>query len=145
MNTKKKIKEDIRKLEEKLKALKSDLASVEANTSKKNSDRYERKKLILASTGDWLYANRVLKEGDIIKITGSRAGRYRRVVSLRFYQVIGAVAHPHRARLPNGTFISEWSASSTITTQGMNKVTHIFRDGKFIKIVDLMKECQNQS
>lgn len=55
------------------------------------------------------------------------------------------VAIQHREKQLDGTVKYVWSTSAlTVTEQGLNKITHIFREGKFVPVKELMQAWEDQ-
>ena len=111
----------------------------EARARKEYSDR----KKSLEKTGEWLNTSQALKVGDLVQVTGSRAGKYRVVAGFTSYGIIGKVAAERKEKQMDGTIKKVWSTSiSQVTEQGMNKITHIFRNGEFVPVKKLMEAAQ---
>jgi hypothetical protein len=125
-----------------LKDLRAKQSDIRLRDQRSNQDRYKARKDLLDKTGRWLQENAILKVGDIIQVTGSRAGKYRTIIEFTSNGVIGNVSSLRRVKKPNGSFIRMWKTNSLgVTEQGMNKITHILREDKFIPIKDLMNGC----
>ena len=128
---------------ETMKDLTSKLRVFELEDEARNRAAYKDRKQLLEKTGDWLNKAQVLKVGDLVQVTGSRAGKYRVVVGFTYYGIIGKVARQLREKQPNGSIQLVWKTSALkVTEQGLNKITHIFRDGKFIPVKDLMEPAE---
>jgi hypothetical protein len=120
-----------------MKYLESKLRSIEYDERVNRSKAYEKKKELLDETGKWLQDK--LKVGDWIQVTESRAGKWREVLAITNGVVIGAVLNFRRVRTPEGVKVNLEKSLSHVTEQGMNKITHVYRDGKFVAVKDLMK------
>ena len=121
-----------------LNELSSKLRVIELEEYSRNRDAYKEKKAFLENSGKWLQDK--IKVGDWVQVTGSRAGKYREVIAVNFGSIIGAVLNERRSRTPNG-IKTQWKKSAiTVTEQGMNKITHVYRDNKFVSVKQLMEE-----
>lgn len=126
-----------------IKDLTSKLRVFQMEDEARNRAAYKDRKQLLEKTGDWLNKAQVLKVGDLVQVTGSKAGKYRVVVGFTYYGIIGKVASQRREKQPDGLNTLVWKTSALkVTEQGMNKITHIFRDGKFVPVKDLMEAAQ---
>lgn len=112
------------------------LKILEHEESEKSQEAYAARKDLLDNTGDWLVVNQILKVGDIIQVTGSRAGKYRKITAIQGNHVIGNVVRLGKAFSEQG--VSWMVEVDKVTTQGMNKVTHIFLNGSLCAVKDLM-------
>lgn len=145
MRTAKEITEDIARHEAQLAKLRSELSIAQSRERKSGAESYAKRKAMLKSTGDWLYKHNVLCVGDIVKVTGSRAGSHRRVVALTYYGIVGNVMYQQRIKQEDGTYALKWTISaSSVTEQGLNKITHILRGNEFVPVKILMEESENQ-
>lgn len=123
-----------------LKDLQAKLRAIEFEESARSKDAYKERKAFLEESGEWLQDK--IKVGDWVQVTGSRAGKYREVIAVNFGAIIGAVLNERRVRTPEG-IKTEWRKSAlTVTEQGMNKITHIYKDGKFVPVKELMQQTQ---
>lgn len=123
-----------------MKDLTSKLRVFELEESARTRKSYEDRKELLEKTGVWLNKSQVLKVGDLVQVTGSRAGKYRQIVAINKWSIVGIVVHQKRTRTPNGPVLSWVKDVSKVTDQGFNKVTHVFRDGEFIHVKVLMEQ-----
>lgn len=129
-----------------IKDLTSRLRVFEMEDEARNRAAYKDRKQLLKKTGDWLNAAKVLKVGDLVQVTGSRAGKYRVVAGFTYYGIIGKVAIQRREKQMDGTVKHVWSTSAlTVTEQGLNKITHIFRNGEFVPVKELMQAWEDQT
>ena len=112
------------------KALDLEIGNIEAAIQKDLRDRrtrsYVNARTDAMRTGEWLRLNQILKDGDIIWVTGSRSGKEKKVL---------------KATLSELVLIS--SDGRHITDTMYNKVTHIQRNGEMIKISKLMENNQS--
>ncbi len=126
-----------------IKDLTSKLRVIELEDEVRARAAYKDRKKLLETTGDWLNKNNILKVGDLVQVTGSKAGKYRVVVGFTYYGIIGKVATQKREKQMDGTIQLVWSTSALkVTEQGLNKITHIFRYGQFVSVKDLMETAQ---
>ncbi len=124
---------------ETIKDLTSKLRVFEMEDARRASAAYADRKKSLEATGEWLAKNRILKVGDLVQVTGSRAGKYRVVAGFTYYGIIGKVAVERKEKQMDGTVKKVWSTSALqVTEQGLNKITHIYRKGAFVPVKDLM-------
>lgn len=129
--------------EEVIKDLSSKLRVIQIEEEARNRAVYKDRKELLEKTGDWLNKARALKVGDLVQVTGSKAGKYRVIAGFTYYGIIGKVATERREKQADGTFQKVWSTSALkVTEQGLNKITHIFRAGTFVHVKDLMEAAQ---
>ena len=103
-------------------------------------DKYKKRKEGLDVTGSWLKENQVLRIGDLVRVTGSRSGPYRNIIGITNSGIVGSVATLRREKNVDGTFVSVWRNKGTVTEQGFNKITAIFRSGKFVPVKELMEQ-----
>lgn len=128
---------------EMLKDLTSKLRVFELEDEVRNRAAYKDRKQLLEKTGDWLNKAQVLKVGDLVQVTGSRAGKYRVVAGFTYGGILGRVAVERKEKQMDGTIKKVWSASiHQVTEQGLNKITHVFREGKFVPVKDLMEAAE---
>jgi hypothetical protein len=128
---------------ETMKDLTSKLRVFELEDEARNRAAYKDRKKLLDKTGEWLNKTQVLKVGDLVQVTGSRAGKYRVVKGFTYGGIIGMVANERRTKQFDGTYVKHWSASiGQVTEQGYNKITHIFRDGNFVPVKELMEAAE---
>ncbi len=124
-----------------IRELNDKLWAIERDEAYKSRAAYQKRKDLLDDTGEWLNKNKIIQVGDIVKVTGSRAGAYRKVTQLQYFCIIGQVARESVVKNPDGTRSRTWIFSaSTVTSHMMNKVTHILRDGVFVAVKDLMQK-----
>lgn len=127
-----------------IKDLTSKLRVIEMEEEVRNRAAYKNRKKMLDTTGEWLNKSQVLKVGDLVQVTGSKAGKYRVVAGFTSYGIIGRVARQRREKQMDGTIQVVWtSATGQVTDQMFNKITHLFRYGTFVKVQDLM-EADNE-
>lgn len=101
--------------------------------SKSSQHSYYKKKELLEHTGKLLKG--LLVKDMIIKITGSRAGKYRKVISSDKGGIIGMVVLPKKRN-----DFTEWrECLGDVTTQMHSKVTHVLVDGQFVPVMEWME------
>lgn len=128
---------------ETMKDLTSKLRVFEMEDEARNRAAYKDRKALLEKTGEWLNKAQVLRVGDLVQVTGSRAGKYRVVAGFTYGGILGKVAVERKEKQMDGAIKKVWSASiRQVTEQGYNKVTHIFREGKFVPVKELMEAAQ---
>lgn len=120
-----------------IKQLESKLRVIEMEEAAKARGAYAEKKALLEETGVWLKDK--LAVGDWVQVTGSRAGKYRRVVAINAWGIVGNVISERRVRTPEGIELKWTTDYSKVTEQGFNKITHLRRDGKFVPVKSLME------
>lgn len=128
-----------------IKDLTSKLHVIEMEDSARAIAAYKVRKDLLNKTGEWLNKDKVLKVGDLVQVTGSRAGKYRVVAGFTYYGIIGKVAVQRKEKQADGTIKEVWSTSiNQVTEQGLNKITHIYRKGEFVPVEKLMQSSEDQ-
>lgn len=131
--------------DETMKDLTSKLRVFEMEDARRASAEYAERKKLLDATGNWLNKNKILKVGDLVQVTGSRAGKYRVIAGFTYYGVIGKVATERKEKQMDGTIQNVWSTSALqVTEQGLNKITHIYRKGQFVPVKELMQAWEDQ-
>lgn len=130
------IAEEKKRHAEVIKGLESKLRVIEMEESARSRDAYAKKKAMLEKSGEWLQTR--LKPGDWVQVTGSRAGKYREVIAVNYGAIIGAVLHQQRVRTPEGIKTVMRKSALRVTEQGLNKITHVYRNGEFIGVDVLM-------
>ncbi len=123
-----------------IKGLESKLRVIEMEERSASRKAYTEKKALLEETGEWLEGK--LTVGDLVQVTGSRAGKYRCVVAVNGYGIVGNVIYQKRIRTPEGIKVQWAKDVGKVTEQGFNKITHLYRDGKFVPVKELMKESE---
>lgn len=100
-----------------------------------NSGAYHKKKKLLDEASElW---KQTLEPGDIVKVTGSRAGSYRRVKEIDNYGLIGSVVIIRNGKVQRDD-------SYNIITCGLNKITaKLKEDGTWQTYRDLLEELKN--
>jgi len=111
------IEEEISIVLHKLSSLRRELALVVAEKSKSSSCSYKKRKAALNIAGPLWEA--CLKEGDVVKVTGSRASSYRKVLRIENGQLIGMSLSMNRRTGELKEHIGE------VITCGTNKITHL--------------------
>jgi len=118
-------------------SLQGQLRLIEMEEEARSRESYKQRKALLEETGEWLKDKLVV--GDWVQVTGSRAGKYRCVVAVNNYGIIGTVITQRRIRTPEGIKVQWVKDLGKVTEQGFNKITHFYRDGKFVPVKELMK------
>jgi len=118
-------------------SLQGQLRLIEMEEEARSRESYKQRKALLEETGEWLKDKLVV--GDWVQVTGSRAGKYRCVVAVNNYGIIGTVITQKRIRTPEGIKVQWVKDLGKVTEQGFNKITHFYRDGKFVPVKELMK------
>ena len=111
------IEDEISIVLHKLSSLRRELALVTAEKSKSSSCSYKKRKDALNIAGPLWEA--LLKEGDVVKVTGSRALSYRKVLRIENGQLIGMSLSMNRRTGELKEHIGE------VITCGTNKITHL--------------------
>lgn len=146
MRSVKEIETDISECQTKLRGLFHELSEVRQANTKEKSDSYEKRKALLEETSKIF--EKLVKEGDYVKVTGSRAGSYRMV------KEIAPGSYNHWGGWMPGELIGATCAFNdrtkkitkvyqyNIITCGTNKITAILRDDKWITAKEIfeMKE-----
>jgi hypothetical protein len=145
------ILKDIAATEAELVDLREELRNWERKQSRKKSDTYKNRKAMLEKSAPLM--EDLVEVGDLIEVTGSRAGKWRRVVKLtkgREWRpgkwscgtVHGHVVYNKRQR----TFDEQggWENvtvedTTKITDHGTNKIVAVKKNGKWIKAKDLVE------
>ena len=128
--------------EEVIKDLTSKLRVIQMEEEARNRVAYKDRKQLLERTGEWLASNKIIQIGDIVQVTGSKAGKYREVVACHGWGIVGTVIGQCRVRTADGIRLEWRKYAAKVTEQGYNKITHIFCDGKFIPVKDLMEAAE---
>lgn len=133
MRTVKEILSEIEETNTRLKSLYSELASAKSKKSNASSSSYEKRKAILEDAAP-VFA-KILKPGDYVKVTGTRASPYREIKEINEYELIGATCTFNKR---TGS-IAKVSAYNIITC-GTNKITAVLRDGKWVTVKEILAE-----
>lgn len=120
--------------------LQGQLRLIEMEEESRNRKAYAERKALLEETGHWLKDK--LSVGDWVQVTGSRAGKYRSIVAINGYGIVGSIIYQRRVRTPEGIKVQWAKDVAKVTEQGFNKITHLYRDGKFVPVKELMKESE---
>ena len=116
-----------------------------ANSKRVNgAAKYEARKESLTACGEWLWESKYLKVGDIIKVTGSRAGPIRKIISIGYYDVVGEVGKLEKHTSVGGPSYSWRTNHSKVTTHYMSKVTHIWHYDSWMKLSDVMNTMKGR-
>lgn len=130
--TLKEIDQKILETENELKSLRSKRRLLQMEKSRKSSTSYQKRKARLEETGEWL--EKILKIGDIVKVTGSRSSPWRRVIAVNPPNFIGNPIIKRRRR-----DTEEYIDVSKAITTGINKITHMMYNDVAEKTEDLME------
>lgn len=128
--------------EEVIKELNSKLRVIQMEEESRARKTYYDRKELLEQTGKWLSENKIIQVGDIVQVTGSKAGKHREVIACQSWGIIGTVIGQYRVKTPEGIKLEWRKDHGKVTEQGYNKITKIMRDGKFISVKDLMEQTQ---
>jgi len=133
MRTQDAIQQDIKSTEATLDALHKEYLSASRTKSRKSSEQYSKRKDLLLDAGK-LWAT-FLKPGDFVKVTGSRASKYRKIVSFSSNggSFWGAVSHGNR----DGS-ITSYSDVDLIEC-GSSKITEYLHDGTWITAKQILE------
>jgi hypothetical protein len=138
MRTEKEIFLDIEQLNNQLKILQRELENIKAKSRNASSDSYKKRKEMLDSAAD-IFA-KILKPGDFVKVTGSRAGSFREVQEISSSTLIGATCN-FSNRTQSITRVNKFD----IITCGTNKITAVLRDGKWVTAREILScEAYNE-
>jgi hypothetical protein len=124
--------------EEAIKELNSKLRVIQMEEESRARKTYYDRKELLERTGKWLSENKIIQVGDIVQVTGSKAGKYREVVACQGWGIVGNVISQCRVRTADGVRLEWRKYAAKVTEQGYNKITHIYRDNKFVPVKELM-------
>lgn len=135
---------DLKTLKKKRSELESKKAQLEADLYRVNEDirrynliegkarssSYQKQRAIEKElVAPWVKEN--VKPGDLIKVKGSRNKSVRSVVKLQYGTVV--------TQCMNETKSGNFTPAYIITDHGFDKVTHVLRHAKWLKIKDLVK------
>ena len=126
--------------EEVIKELNSKLRVIQMEEESRARKIYYDRKELLERTGDWLADNKIIQIGDIVQVTGSKAGKHREVIACQSWGIIGTVIGQYRVKTPEGIRLEWRKYAGKVTEQGYNKITHIYRGDKFVPINELMEQ-----
>lgn len=132
MRTEKDIFADIEEANVRIKALWIELDSVRRKKRETSSSSYEKRKAILEGAAP-VFA-RILKPGDYVKVTGTRASPYREIKEINKYHLIGATCTFNKR---TGS-IAKVNAYDIITC-GTNKITAVLRNGKWVTAKEILE------
>lgn len=126
--------------EEVIKELNSKLRVIQIKERRRTRKTYDDRKELLERTGKWLAENKIIQVGDIVQVTGSKAGKHREVVACQGWGIIGTVIGQYRVKTADGVRLEWRKYAAKVTEQGYNKITHIYRDNKFVPVKELMEQ-----
>ena len=120
-----------------MKYLESKLKAIVNYENEARLKAYKQRKAMLENGGNWLQDK--IKVGDIVQVTGSKAGQFREVIAVDKGFIVGVVIFQRKIRTTDGVKIDWGKNISKVTEHGMNKITHLYRDGNFVRVKDLME------
>lgn len=126
--------------EEVINELNSKLRVIQMEEESRSRKTYYDRKELLDRTGAWLFENKIIQIGDIVQVTGSKAGKYREIVACHGWGIIGTVISQYRVKTADGVRLEWRKYAAKVTEQGYNKITHIYRDNKFVPVKELMEQ-----
>lgn len=126
--------------EEAIKELNSKLRVIQMEEESRARKTYYDRKELLERTGEWLADNKIIQIGDIVQVTGSKAGKYREVVACQGWGIVGTVIGQYRVKTADGVRLEWRKYAAKVTEQGYNKITHVYRDNKFVPVKELMEQ-----
>lgn len=126
--------------EEVIKELNSKLRVIQMEEESRARKTYYDRKELLEQTGKWLSENKIIQVGDIVQVTGSKAGKHREVIACQSWGIIGTVVGQYRVKTPEGIRLEWRKFHGKVTEQGYNKITHIYRCDKFVPIKELFEQ-----
>jgi hypothetical protein len=133
MRAVKEILSEIKETNTHLKSLYSELASVKSKKSDTSSNSYKKRKAILDEAAP-VFA-KILKPGDYVKVTGSRASPYREVKEINEYHLIGSTCTFNER---TGS-IGRVNAYDIITC-GTNRIVAFLRNGKWVTAKEIISQ-----
>lgn len=140
MRTEQEIRKDIDFHNEQLRLLQAELAQVRTRKSNSSRDSYRSRKKMLDYTSELF--EKMLKPGDIVKVTGSRASPYRQVKEIvpskwGCGSLVGATCYIH----PLSGKITRIDEHNLITC-GTNKITAVAQEGRWVTAKELADGSQ---
>jgi hypothetical protein len=133
MRTEKEILTEIEQTKTLLKKLQLELDAVKLAKSKENANSYEKRKKLLEEAS--VIFAKILKPGDYVKVTGSRAGAYREVKEISKHTLIGATC-TFNSRVGSIARVNSYD----IITCGTNKITAVLRDGNWVTAKEIVSQ-----
>lgn len=140
MRTEQEIRKDIDFHNEQLRLLQAELAQVRTRKSNSSRDSYRSRKKMLDYTSELF--EKMLKPGDIVKVTGSRATPIRQVKEIVPSKwgcgtLVGAACYvnPHSGAI---TRVDEFN----IIRCGTNKITAVAQEGRWVTAKELANGSQ---
>jgi len=133
MRTEKEILSDIKEANTKIKALTVELESVCEKKRYASSSNYERRKATLEEAAT-VFA-KMLKPGDYVKVTGTRASPYREIKEINESRMIGATCTFNK-RTGSIAKVNDYN----IITCGTNKIIAVLRSGKWVTAKEILAE-----
>lgn len=126
---------EIKETERKLAELNAELLKARQSKSRSSSESYEKRKKLLEESRKIF--EKILSPGDFVKVTGSKASSYRKVVHIERGNLIGATCSFKDTKLKN---ISEFN----LIECGTNKITAVLRDGRWLTAKELVDINKNE-
>jgi Fe-S oxidoreductase len=133
MRTEKEILADINEAKAKIVALQTELDAVVRKNREYSSNIYEKRKMILENAA--LVFAKILKPGDYVKVTGTRASPYREVKEISKDYLIGATCTFNK-RASSIAKVNDYE----IITCGTNKIIAVLRDSKWVTAKEVLAE-----
>jgi hypothetical protein len=136
MRSKKEIQAEIAMTKAKLELLYEELRTAQMKLERDNRNSYQTRKAMLEETAV-LFA-KLLKPGDFVKVTGSRASPYRKIAKLYGSSFVGAVC---RFSKTNAVSVDE----TDFITCGLNKITAVFLNDKWMSAKEFLDNSVDNS
>lgn len=131
--------------------LQEELAKHDREVSRKNQ-KYRRNKKKLLDIAAPLIEN-LVEVGDLVEVTGSRAGKYRRIVQInkgrtygdRFFcgTIHGHLVYDKRVLKDGKTAYERVEDVTKITSHETNKIVAIHRNGEWHRTKDILERLTN--
>ena len=125
VRTVKEIIAEIDELNARLSALHIELSNANLSKRSHSSDSYKKRKAVLDQAAP-IFA-KMLKPGDYVKVTGTRASPYREVKEINEHELIGATC-----TFNNRTGSIAKVNSYEIISCGTNKIIAVLRNGEWV-------------
>lgn len=126
---------EIKETERKLAELNAELLKARQSKSRSSSESYEKRKKLLEESGKIF--EQILSPGDFVKVTGSKASSYRKVIYIEKGNLLGATCSFNGTKLKS---ISEFN----LIECGTNKITAVLRDDKWLTAKELVDINKNE-
>lgn len=137
MRSEKEIRSDIDFHQIKIKTFEQELRAVQNAKSKNNRNSYKARKDLLDYTS-FIFES-ILKPGDLVKVTGSRASAYRQVKEIvtNNWGCSTLASNPCYLNPYTGGIIR--IDTNTVICCGTNKIIAVVQDGKWVTAQELYK------